>query len=75
MQQAPQLEALIRKNGTVRLRKIDVVRWGSPVCKQFNIHRLPALHLYDGTRLVSKEMGQIWQALSSPQAAPARTDR
>jgi hypothetical protein len=66
VQLAPQLEALIRKNGTVRLRKIDVVRWGSPVCKQFNIHRLPTLHLYDGSRLVSNDMAHIWQALSSP---------
>jgi len=60
------LEALIRKLGTVRLRKIDVVSWQSEVSKQFHIRRLPRLHLYDGTRLVTDDTRQVLQTLSSP---------
>ena len=60
------MEALIRKRGTVRLRKIDVVGWKSEVSRQFRISSLPTLHLYDGNRLVSKNTNQILRALSSP---------
>jgi hypothetical protein len=58
------LEALIRKRGTVRLRKIDVATWGSPVSKQFGIRRLPTLRLYDGTKLVSEDTTNVIQTLA-----------
>jgi hypothetical protein len=60
------LEARIRQLGTIRLRKIDVASWQSEVARQFKIHRLPTLHLYDGTRLVTSDTGQILRTLTSP---------
>ena len=58
------MEALIRERGTVRLRKIDVATWGSPVSKQFGIRRLPTLRLYDGTRLVSGNTTNVIRTLA-----------
>lgn len=66
MRLGPQLEALIQKLGTVRLRKIDVVSWDSEVARQFRIRRLPTLHLYDGSRLVTDDKRRILQTLRSP---------
>ena len=65
MQLTPQLEAHIRKLGTVRLRKIDVASWKSEVSRQFKIRRLPTLHLYDGTRLVLDDSRQVLRTLDS----------
>jgi hypothetical protein len=59
------LEAFVQKHGTVHLKKIDVVRWGSPVAEQFGIDRLPTLHLYDGTQLVSQDTRQIMTRLAA----------
>ncbi len=58
------MEAIIRKRGTVRLRKIDVVSWDSEVSKQFGIRRLPTLRLYDGTRLVSEDTRDVVRTLA-----------
>ena len=58
------METLIRERGTVRLRKIDVATWGSPVSKQFGIRRLPTLRLYDGTKLVSEDTTNVIQTLA-----------
>ncbi len=58
------METLIRKRGTVRLRKIDVATWSSQVSKQFEIRRLPTLRLYDGTKLVSEDTRNVFQTLA-----------
>ncbi len=58
------MEAIIRKRGTVRLRKIDVVSWDSEVSQQFGIRRLPTLRLYDGTRLVSEDTRDVVRTLA-----------
>jgi hypothetical protein len=39
--------------------------WQSAVSRQFNIHRLPTLQLYDGTRLVSGDTRQVLRTLDS----------
>ncbi len=57
------MEAIIRRRGTVRLRKIDVASWHSEVSKQFGIRRLPTLRLYDGTRLVSEDTRHVVRTL------------
>jgi len=31
----------------VALRKIDIVRWGTPVAQQFNVHSVPQVNVYD----------------------------
>ncbi len=58
------MEAIIRKRGTVRLRKSDVVSWDSEVSQQFGIRRLPTLRLYDGTRLVSEDTRDVVRTLA-----------
>lgn len=49
----PQLEALAKQNSKVRLRKIDVKSWSSPVAQQHGVNSLPHLVLYEGPRLVA----------------------
>jgi len=49
------LEAAIHRTKTVRLRKINIGKWGSPVASQFGINSLPTLWLYEGKKLVSKD--------------------
>ncbi len=49
----------------VALRRIDIDNWDSPVAKQFNLNSLPALYLYDGDELVSKNGPQILQRLQN----------
>ena len=49
------MEALLGKHDALSLRKIDIGRWGSPVAEQYGIRSIPALHLYDGKKLVSKD--------------------
>lgn len=60
------MEALIKnQRQKTRLRKIDIARWGSEVANQHGIRRLPTWHLYDGTRLVSTDMLDIWRRLQA----------
>ncbi len=59
----PQLEARILEMKTIRLRKIDVGAWDSPVAVAHGIRRLPTLMLYDGTRLVSSDTREIVEHL------------
>jgi thiol-disulfide isomerase/thioredoxin len=55
---APQLEALVRRQPNLALRKIDIVDWSRPVAEQQNVHDLPYLRLYgpDG-RLIQEGDG------------------
>lgn len=57
------MEGLVKQAGTIRLRKIDINQWGSPVAEQHDIHRLPRLLLYDGTRLISDDTKRVLQML------------
>jgi hypothetical protein len=57
------LEALIRERASVRLRRIDIERWDSPVAVQFGIRRLPTLLLYDGRELLSSDKREILELL------------
>lgn len=57
------MEALIRKSNGVRLCKIDVPTWESPVARANSIRVLPTLWLYDGDRLVSRDTGQVMSKL------------
>lgn len=44
---APHLEALARDDKEVRLHKVDIVRWGTDVTKQFSIRSIPHIRVYD----------------------------
>ena len=48
----PQLEALAKESDRLKLRKVDVVSWDSPVAQRYRIRSLPTLWLYiDGERV------------------------
>jgi thioredoxin 1 len=47
---APQLEKLARSNPNVQLVKIDIVRWGTPVTRQYNIESVPNLRVFNPQR-------------------------
>jgi len=59
------LEAAIHKNGEVRLRRINIGKWGSPVASQYGINSLPTLHLYEGKKLVSKDRRRAMASLQN----------
>jgi hypothetical protein len=61
----PQLAALARQDARVKLRIVDVVRWDSPVARQYRIERLPTLWLYEDGALVSKDSRAIAERLSA----------
>ena len=60
----PQLEARINELDTIRLRKVNIVNWGSDVAKQHGIKSLPTLHLYDGDELKTKSSPKVLAALN-----------
>jgi len=43
----PQLEKLNKEDPDVVLRKVDIIKWGTPVTKQFDIKAIPRIHVYD----------------------------
>ena len=44
---APKVEALVKENKNVLLRKINIVNWSSPVAKQYQIQFVPNVRVYD----------------------------
>lgn len=43
---SPVLERIAREDADIAIRKVDIVRWGSPVAEQFNVNAVPRLHVY-----------------------------
>ncbi len=58
------METLVSERDDLMLRKIDIVRWDSPVALQYRIDTLPTLYLYDGRELVSKDTDEVMRRLS-----------
>src|SRR5204863_1123026 len=57
-QLAPSLEQLARSDPEIALRKVDIVNWNTAVVKQFNIHSIPHVNVYNrGGRLVGTVVG------------------
>jgi len=48
-QAGPQLEEMVNKDPDLVLRKIDIVKWSSPVSQQFGLHGIPHIEVYDRT--------------------------
>ena len=46
-QLAPGLEQMATTDPDVALRKIDIVNWRTPVARQFNIHSIPQVDVYN----------------------------
>jgi len=44
---APSLEQLARSDPEIALRKIDIVNWKMPVARQFNVHSIPQVSVYN----------------------------
>jgi thiol-disulfide isomerase/thioredoxin len=56
-QLAPQLEKLAQSTPNVYLRKIDIKDWESPVAKQYGLHSIPSVWIYDTNgRLAQKNL-------------------
>ena len=43
----PSLEQMAQTDPDVALRKIDIVRWGTPVAQQFNVNAIPQVNVYN----------------------------
>ena len=57
-QLSPSLEQMARTDPEIALRKVDIVNWNTAVVKQFNIHSIPHVNVYNrGGRLVGTVVG------------------
>jgi len=57
-QLSPSLEQMARTDPEIALRKINIVNWNTAVVKQFNIHSIPQVNVYNrGGRLVGSVVG------------------
>ena len=54
----------MREKGNVRLRKIDIDDWSSPVARQYEIRSIPELRLYEGYKLVTKDTQKVMRSLT-----------
>lgn len=63
---SPHLEDVAKKDNAVVLRKVDIVEWGSEVCKQYSVSSVPQVWVYDKKgKLVGKAMGASSQEVDS----------
>jgi thiol-disulfide isomerase/thioredoxin len=44
---SPHLESLAASNPQIVLRKIDIVRWNTPICQQYQINGVPQVWVFD----------------------------
>jgi thiol-disulfide isomerase/thioredoxin len=57
-QLSPSLEQMARTDPEIALRKIDIVNWNTAVAKQYNVHSIPQVNVYNrGGRLVGTVVG------------------
>jgi hypothetical protein len=59
------LEALTRKRSDVRLRRIDIESWGSPVAKLYGVRSLPLLWLYRDGEVVARGTRDVVDELNA----------
>ena len=58
IQISPHLEAIAKANPDVVLRKVDIVKWKTPVTKQYGISSIPDIRVYDANKqLIGKARG------------------
>jgi thioredoxin-like negative regulator of GroEL len=46
-QLSPSLEQMARSDAEIALRKVDIVNWRTPVARQFDIHSIPQVNVYN----------------------------
>jgi thiol-disulfide isomerase/thioredoxin len=57
-QLSPSLEQMAQTDPQIALRKIDIVNWNTAVAKQYNIHSIPQVNVYNrGGQLVGTVVG------------------
>jgi thiol-disulfide isomerase/thioredoxin len=57
-QLSPSLERMARTDPEIALRKIDIVNWNTAVVRQYNVHSIPQVNIYNrGGRLVGTVVG------------------
>jgi len=57
-QLSPSLEQMARSDPEIALRKVDIVNWRTPVARQFDIHSIPQVNVYNrGGRLTGTVNG------------------
>src|SRR6059058_3152560 len=57
-QLSPSLEQMARTDPEIALRKIDIVNWNTAVVKQYNIHSIPHVNVYNRSgRLIGTVVG------------------
>ena len=44
---SPFLEEIAKTDPEIALRKIDIINWTTPVVKQYNVHAIPQISVYD----------------------------
>ena len=54
------MESLVQSKSNCKLRRIDIVKWGSDVARQFGIRRLPTVWLYNGLTRVSSDAQDVF---------------
>jgi len=70
---SPSLEQMAQTDPEVALRKIDIVRWGTPVAHQFNINAIPQVNIYNrGGSLVGTVRGPDFDSVKK-YVAQAKT--
>jgi len=63
---SPSLEQMMRTDPEIALRKIDIVNWNTAVARQFNIHSIPQVNVYDRSgRLVGTVVGVDFEKVKS----------
>jgi thioredoxin 1 len=63
---SPSLEQMAQTDPDVALRKIDIVRWGTPVTHQFNVNSVPQVNVYNrGGSLVGTVRGADFDSVKA----------
>jgi hypothetical protein len=57
------LEAYVKANPSVTLRKVDIGQWGSPVAEQYGIKSIPYLRLYKDGKLEAEGTREVMARL------------
>jgi thiol-disulfide isomerase/thioredoxin len=70
---SPLLEQLAKNDPVIALRKIDIVNWQSAVAKQFDLHTIPHVNVYDRSgKLVGSVSGAYPERIQSLVAQAKR---
>jgi thioredoxin 1 len=67
---SPHLERLAREDPDVNVVKVDIVKWNTPVTRQYNIRSVPNLRVYDRSgRVVGSPTSDFRQVLRQVEQA------